>query len=89
MAEIFGEFVDCSHQNQEYLKIGFSPSSIPLQERWRNNGLSADFLADYLSTFFPGQTDEALERQAEIKDAVSYIVVILQLILTDILCSSK
>jgi hypothetical protein len=33
----------------EYLKIGFSPTSIPIQQRWRNNGLSANFLADYLS----------------------------------------
>ncbi|MCZ0902126.1 ATP-binding protein, partial [Microcoleus sp. HI-ES] len=39
------------------------------------NGLSADFLADYLTTFFPGNQNEpsTIERQAEIKSAVSYI----------------
>lgn len=37
--------------------------------------MSADFLADYLTTFFPGNQDEpsTIERQAEIKSAVSYI----------------
>lgn len=77
MTEIFGDFIDDLPPLQEYLIIGFSPSSIPLKQRWRNNGLSADFLADYLTTFFPG-SDQAIEslsadKQAEIKGAVSYI----------------
>src|SRR4029079_15500163 len=38
-----------------------------------NNGLSADFLADYLTAFFPGDNQAAAERQAEIKSAVSYV----------------
>ena len=73
MTQIFGDFVDAKTQNEEFLVIGFSPSSAPLQHRWRNNGLSADFLADYLSTFFPGDDDEALDRQTEIKGAVGYV----------------
>jgi len=72
MAQIFGNFLE-SQGSQEYLIIGFSPSSIPLQQRWRNNGLSADFLADYLTTFFPAYEISSPERQAEIKDAVAYI----------------
>jgi Uncharacterized protein conserved in bacteria len=74
MIEIFGDFIERKN-SQEYLIIGFSPSSIPLKQRWRNNGLSADFLADYLTTFFPGNQDDtsSLTRQAEIKSAVSYI----------------
>ncbi|MGL5059232.1 MAG: DUF6272 family protein [Microcoleus sp.] len=74
MMQIFGDFIERS-TGQEYLIIGFSPSSIPLKQRWRNNGLSADFLADYLTTFFPGNEDEpaTINRQAEIKSAVSYI----------------
>ena len=55
------------------MKIGFHPTSIPLQQRWRNNGLSADFLAGYLSTFFPGEDSASAERQIEITDAISYI----------------
>jgi hypothetical protein len=73
MPQIFGNYIDVKFQNQEYLKIGFSPSSLPLQRRWRNNGLSADFLADYLTIFFPGEDEGDQGRQSEIKDAVSYV----------------
>lgn len=73
MAQIFGNYIEKEKGTGEYLKIGFHPSSIPLQQRWRNNGLSADFLADYLSTFFPGEDPSSAARQAEIKDAISYI----------------
>jgi hypothetical protein len=75
MTYIFGEFDGDLPVTQEYLIIGFSPSSIPLKQRWRNNGLSADFLADYLTAFFPGDPDDssATERQTEIKSAVSFI----------------
>jgi hypothetical protein len=72
--EIFGNF-DESTASDEYLVLGFSPSSMPLKQRWRNNGLSADFLADYLTTFFPaGETDtNAVDKQVEVKGAVGYI----------------
>jgi hypothetical protein len=73
MTRIFGHFIARKDDQGEYLKIGFSPTSIPIQQRWRNNGLSADFLADYLSTFFPGDDRAAAERQAEFKSAVSYV----------------
>jgi hypothetical protein len=73
MLQIFGDFIQPGNLNEEYMKIGFSPTSIPLQQRWRNNGLSADFLADYLTTFFPSDDGQAQDRQAEIKSAVSYI----------------
>lgn len=73
MIQIFGDFIDKQEGSGEYLKIGFFPNAVPLQQRWRNNGLSADFLADYLSTFFPGEDADAAGRQTEIKDAVSYV----------------
>jgi hypothetical protein len=73
MTQIFGDFRERREEDGEYLKIGFSPTSIPIQQRWRTNGLSADFLADYLSTFFPGEDGASTERQAEIKGTVSYI----------------
>lgn len=53
MAEIFGDFEDNLPPSQEYLRIQFSPSSVPLKQRWRNNGLSANFMADFLLTFLP------------------------------------
>lgn len=73
--QIFGDFSEALTPSQEYLILNFSPSSVPLRQRWRNNGLSADFLADYLTTFFPGCDDPTSEtdRQAEIQGAVSFI----------------
>ena len=73
--QILGDFIQNLPPSQEYLILSFSPSSTPLRQRWRNNGLSADFLADYLSTFFVNNNDRQLDsgKQAEVKSAVSYI----------------
>lgn len=67
----------------ETLMLRFSPSSVPLQQRWRNNGLSADFLADYVTTFLPagggegvgdGEGGAASEaRRDQISSAVNFI----------------
>ncbi len=59
----------------ESLKLSFWPGLIPLKQRWRNNGLSADFLADYVTTFFPLDDSDprTQQRQIEIRGAVSYI----------------
>ena len=73
MAKILGDFIDPDLKVREYLMIGFSPSSVPIRRRWRNNSLSADFMADYVTTFFPGEGSSDRHRCAEIKDAVSYI----------------
>ncbi|HAZ50059.1 MAG TPA: ATP-binding protein [Cyanobacteria bacterium UBA11371] len=75
MTQTFGEFRENLPTDQEFLILGFSPSSIPLKQRWRNNGLSADFIADYLTTFFPVSEDEpnTKEKQAEFKGSVNYI----------------
>ena len=72
MTDIFGDFVE-KGDTQEYLILNFSPNSLPIQERWRNNGLSADFIADYWSTFFPSLDISTQERQADIKHAIAYI----------------
>ena len=72
---VFGDFIQHLPPSQEYLILSFSPSSIPLRQRWRNNCLSADFLADYLSTFFLSDEHQQVEwdKPAEVKSAVSYI----------------
>lgn len=70
MAEIFGNFLEELPDNTEFLVLGFSAGSLPIKQRWRNNGLSADFLADYITTFFPGESSSKL---AEIKNTVGYI----------------
>ncbi len=67
---------NCSETSQEceYLTMAFSPSSAPLRTRWRNNGLSADFLGDYVTTFMPSMEGlTAVKKQNEIKHAVTYI----------------
>lgn len=73
--QTFGDFIQNFASSQEYLILSFSPGSIPLRQRWRNNCLSADFLADYLSTFFIGDNCEqpARDKEIEVKSAVSYI----------------
>ena len=72
---ILGEYERSLPPSQEYLILSFSPGSIPLRQRWRNNCLSADFLADYLSTFFvcDNTQQSEVDKQAEVKSAVSYI----------------
>ncbi len=72
MTEIYGDFREPEDVG-EYLIIRFSPSSIPLKQRWRNNGLSADFLAEYWATFFPAYDIASQQRQAEIKNAIDYV----------------
>lgn len=75
MVQIFGDFSDQLPVSQEYLTIVVSPSSVPLQQRWHNNGLSADFMADYFSTFFP-RPEESVSKvnsKVEVKSVVSFI----------------
>jgi hypothetical protein len=71
MLQIFGDYVEQEH-GQEYLVIQFSPTTLPLRQRWRNSGLSADFLADYWATFLPARDVSSSERR-EIQGAISYI----------------
>jgi len=73
MIRTFGHFIAHKDDQGEHLKIVFSPTSLPIQQRWRNNGLSADFLADYLATFFPGDERAVAECHAELQSAVSYV----------------
>jgi hypothetical protein len=73
MAQIFGEFIEDFSERSEFLVLGFSPSSMPIQQRWKTNGLSADFLGDYVKNFFPGDTSAALSKQTEIAAAVSFV----------------
>lgn len=75
IAQYFGDYREDLPDSHEHLTLVFSPGSISLQERWRNNGLSADFMADYLATFFPRskQGDSSLNSPSQIKNTVSFI----------------
>ncbi|WP_008312361.1 slr1658 superfamily regulator [Leptolyngbya sp. PCC 6406] len=73
--ETYGEFVAPTTDSAEYLTIQFSPNFSPRQRRWRNYGLSADFLGDYFANFFPGTelTDSSINQRDTVKAAISYI----------------
>ncbi len=73
MQKKFGDFVEPNHTDQECLIIHFSPTSLPLQQRWRTSGLSADFLAEYWTTFFPAHDVPSRNKQIEIKGSINYI----------------
>src|SRR5688572_26781213 len=75
MTQIFGDFSDNLPDGEEGLTMVFSPTSVSLKQRWRNNGLSADFMADYFATFFPGSEEANPETatQDQVKSAVSFI----------------
>lgn len=77
MAEIFGDYDEHLPDSQEYLTIVLSPGSVPLQQRWRNNGLSANFMSDYFVTFFPisevPTTSTLAKAKAEVQSVVSFI----------------
>lgn len=72
MHKLLGPFVEpgtCS----EYVIMSFSASQLSIQERWRNNSLSADFLADYWETFLFSQHSAGQPAAAHLKDTVSYV----------------
>lgn len=76
MQEIFGQYKEINpEQGAEHMCLSFKPSSVPIKQRWRNNGLSADFLGDYLTTFFPKNDDEpeTIKKQTVVRDAAAYI----------------
>ncbi|MEM9154112.1 MAG: DUF6272 family protein [Cyanobacteria bacterium P01_F01_bin.33] len=76
MVKIYGDFDELVLSSRGgYLQLEFSSDSLPLERRWRNNGLSADFMADYFSIFFPIDPSEpaSLRRQTEVKHTISYI----------------
>ncbi len=75
---VLGEFIEELPYAMEYLTIGFSPNDAPLKKRWENNGLSADFMAEYFRVFFISKQNYKMEEGSEIvlenlKDAVKYV----------------
>lgn len=73
--QTLGEVIAPNLSSDEYLSIQFSPDTSSRQGRWRNYGLSADFLGNYFATFFLGETPEqsGFQRPDIVKAGVSYI----------------
>ncbi len=74
MDRIFGDYIETPPEESEYLHLAFSPSLVPLRQRWRNNGLSADFLAQYLTGFYPhASSPHQTAYREELRETVSHI----------------
>jgi hypothetical protein len=75
VTEIFGSFIDQFPPEHDSLELTFTPSSRPIKQRWRNNLLSAHFVADYLSSFLPVDEQDTIreKRIKQSKGAVSYV----------------
>ncbi|EIJ44306.1 hypothetical protein BegalDRAFT_3496 [Beggiatoa alba B18LD] len=59
--KIFGEFVEKLPEYIESLTINFYPTYAPLKKRWENNGLSADFIANYFRVFYISKQEDIIE----------------------------
>jgi len=68
--QTFGDVIDQLPDNHEYLAIEFSPSTVPINQLWRNNSISADFIGDYITSFF---TNDDNVKPNKIRETVSYI----------------
>ncbi len=69
MSELFGNYIE-KNDGTESIVIVFFSKVLSFKEHWRNNSLSANFIADYWGTFFsaPGKASAG-----EIHDIVSFI----------------
>jgi hypothetical protein len=75
MPQIFGDFVETFSRVQDSLELTFTPNSLPIKNRWRSNRLSANFMADYFSSFLSVDDDDPAQKRRikESKGAVSYV----------------
>ncbi len=73
MEKILGNFIKEFPPEHDSLELTFTPSSQPLKKQWKNNRLSAYFLADYFLGFLPIDETQEQSRIVESKAAVSYI----------------
>lgn len=75
MTQLIGKFIDSFPPEHDSLELTFTPTSRPIRQRWRNNRLSAHFVADYFTNFLPVDEDDSTRetRIKESKAAVTYV----------------
>lgn len=76
MPHILGNFIETFPPDHDALVLTFTPNSQRIRNLWRNQRLSAHFLADYFANFLPVQSEspEGDEQWIkEIKGTVSYV----------------
>lgn len=73
--ESFGQFTSELTENNLCVKIDFPAELVKERRFWPNSYLSANYISEYLSIFFPTDQDqpEQLKRCLEITDATRYI----------------
>ena len=75
MPQVFGKYIEEFPPGLDSLEITFTPTAHSIRQRWSNNRLSAQFVADYFSAFLPVDEDDpdGDRRIKESKGAVSYV----------------
>ena len=75
MSKVFGEYIEEFPPQYDSLEIIFTPTAHSIRQRWSNNLLSAQFVADYFSAFLPVDEDDLKsDRRIKVsKGAVSYV----------------
>ncbi len=76
MRKVFGEIIEEFSLEHNYLELCFTSSSRLIEQPWRNNRLSAYFVADYFSNFLSINKNDDLqeeERIKMIKNTISYV----------------
>lgn len=72
---IFGDFLNPPPACKDTLTLNFCLSDEHRLQRWSSYGLSADFIGDYFSAFFPGTSLDGapISQREEAKASVSFI----------------
>ncbi len=75
MQKVFGDYIEEFPPELDSLEITFTPTARSIKQRWSNNRLSAQFVADYFSAFLPvDENDTDSDRRIkESKSVVSYV----------------
>jgi hypothetical protein len=75
MTQIFGEFINKFSSKHNSLEMSFTPTSCLIKQRWKNNRLSAQFVAEYFAAFLPidEEDPEGKRRIKESQFSLSYV----------------
>lgn len=74
MNKIFGDYIEELDPELDSLEMTFTPSDRSIKHRWKNNRLSAQFVAEYFTAFLPVNGDaDGARRIEESKEAISYV----------------
>ncbi len=75
MQQVFGDYIEEFPPELDSLEMTFNPKVRSIKQRWSNNRLSAQFVADYFSAFLPVDENntDGDRRIKESKGAVSYV----------------